>query len=79
MAYSGYRLSKIQVYPFLPPAAGGLRGCEETMMYLIQVHTAISSLELKVKIGKAVTAIATKVELAKASKNFPCPYPPVIG
>ncbi|MEI3651175.1 MAG: hypothetical protein V6D39_14535 [Dolichospermum lemmermannii FEM_B0920] len=49
------------------------------MMYLIQVHTAISSLELKVKIGKAITAIATKVELAKASKNFPCPYPPVIG
>jgi hypothetical protein len=40
-------------------------------MYLIQVHTAISSLELKVKIGKAITAIATKVELAKASENFP--------
>jgi hypothetical protein len=32
-----------------------------------------------VKIGKAITAIATKVELARASKNFPCPYPPVIG
>jgi hypothetical protein len=26
MAYSGYRLSKIQVYPFLPPAAGGIEG-----------------------------------------------------
>jgi hypothetical protein len=31
-----------KVYPFLPPAAGGLRGCEEGLkMYLIRAETAV--------------------------------------